>query len=66
MLFSPQGVHGMEQFEWMILPATVIIYFNLFYNFAGAAEFIRPQLKLNFLILAFRDYTQYFGRGLWI
>jgi hypothetical protein len=56
----------MEQFEWMILPATVIIHFNLFYNFAGAAEFIRAQLKLNFLVLAFRDYTQYFGRGLWI
>lgn len=30
----------------------------------GWAEFTRPQLKLNFLDLAFRDYSQYFRWGL--
>jgi hypothetical protein len=30
MLFSPQGVHGMEEFDWIVLPANLIIYFGLF------------------------------------
>jgi|ERR1700719_1335280 hypothetical protein len=30
MLFSPQGVHGIEDFDWIVLPANLIIYFGLF------------------------------------
>jgi hypothetical protein len=30
MFFSPQGVHGIEQFAWIILPANLVIYFALF------------------------------------
>lgn len=29
ILFSPQGVHGIEQYDWMILPATWFFYFLL-------------------------------------
>ena len=29
MLFSPQGVHGMEQVAWIVFPANLVIYFGL-------------------------------------
>jgi hypothetical protein len=64
MLFSLQGVHGIEDFDWIVLPANLIIYFGLFTNFAGAAEVIRSQRNLNFLDLALRNYPQYFRCGL--
>jgi hypothetical protein len=35
MLFSPQGVHGMEEFDWIVLPANLIIYFGLFTIWRG-------------------------------
>jgi hypothetical protein len=34
MLFSPQGVHGIDDFEWAVLPFDLLFYFLAFYAFS--------------------------------